>query len=74
MNTSNKVKISAIITSGGKSLRFGSNKLLAKLGDLSVIETTILKFINHVDEIIIPSSDEIREFIKKSKVYSTKIK
>lgn len=74
MNTLNKVKISAIITSGGKSLRFGSNKLLAKLGDLSVIETTILKFINHVDEIIIPSSDEIQEFVKKSKLYSTKIK
>lgn len=70
----NKIKISAIITSGGKSTRFGRNKLLEKLGDLAVIETTILKFLDLVDEIIIPSSDELQEFIKSSNIYSKKIK
>ena len=56
-------KVSAIITSGGSSIRFGSNKLLEKLGDLTVIETTILKFIDLVDEIIIPSKEDIQEYI-----------
>ena len=41
-------KVSAIITSGGSSIRFGSNKLLEKLGDLTVIETTVLKFIDYL--------------------------
>lgn len=67
-------KISAIITSGGSSIRFGSNKLLEKLGDLTVIETTILKFIDLVDEIVIPAKDDIKEHIINSKIYSNKIK
>ena len=67
-------KVSAIITSGGSSIRFGSNKLLEKLGDLTVIETTILKFIDLVDEIIIPSKEDIQEYILNSKIYCNKIK
>ena len=67
-------KISAIITSGGSSTRFGSNKLLEKLGDLSVIEATILKFIDLVDEIILPTKEDIKEHILNSKIYSNKIK
>ena len=70
----NKVKVSAIITSGGNSTRFGSNKLLEKIEGKSVIETTILKFIDLVDEIIIPSKEDIKEYILKSKVYCNKIK
>ena len=70
----NKVKVSAIITSGGNSTRFGSNKLLEKIEGKSVIETTILKFIDLVDEIIIPSKEDIKEHILKSKVYCNKIK
>jgi len=66
-------KISAIITSGGSSTRFGSNKLLEKLGELSVIETTILKFIDLVDEIIIPTKDDIKEYLLNSKIYCNKI-
>ena len=69
----NEIKITAIITSGGKSERFGSNKLLAKIGEISVIETTILKFIDKVDKIIIPATEETREFILKSKIFSNKI-
>ncbi len=70
----NNIKISAIITSGGNSTRFGSNKLVEKLGEYSVIETTILKFINFVDEIIIPATPDTKEFILNSKVYDNKIK
>ena len=66
-------KISAIITSGGSSTRFGSNKLLEKLGELSVIETTILKFIDLVDEIIIPTKDDIKKYLLNSKIYCNKI-
>lgn len=70
----NKVKISAIITSGGKSTRFGSDKLLEKFDNKTVIETTISKFIDLVDEIVIPSSENIKNFIENSKIYSSKIK
>lgn len=67
-------KISAIITSGGSSTRFGENKLLVKIDDKSVIEHTISKFIDLVDEIIIPAKDDIKEHILKSNIYSKKIK
>ena len=67
-------KISTIITSGGSSTRFGSNKLLEKIDGLSVIETTISKFIDMVDEIIIPTKDDIKEFLLKSKLFCNKIK
>ena len=69
----NNIKIAAIITAGGTSTRFGSNKLLERLENYSVIETTILKFIDKVDKIIIPATDETREFILKSKIYNNKI-
>ena len=67
-------KISAIITSGGSSIRFGSNKLLEKIDNLTVIETTIMKFIDIVDEIIIPSQEEVKKHILNSKIYNPKIK
>lgn len=70
----NNIKISAIITSGGNSTRFGSNKLLEKLNDKTVIETTISKFLDLVDEIIIPSSEEIQSFLLKSDLFCEKIK
>ncbi len=69
-----KIEISAIITSGGNSTRFGSNKLLEKLGNMSVIETTISKFIDMVDEIIIPAQEEVKNHIINSKNYCNKIK
>lgn len=67
-------KTIAIITSGGSSTRFGSNKLLEKIGEMSVIETTISKFIDLVDEIIIPAKDDIKEHILNSKLFCNKIK
>ncbi len=79
-----KVKISTIITSGGNSLRFGKNKLLEKLPPsnynekpLTVIETTISKFVNITDEIIIPCKDDVKNFLLKTEIYlknSDKIK
>ena len=68
------IKISAIITSGGNSTRFGANKLLESLGGLSVIEMTISKFIEFVDEIIIPCNDEVKNHIVNSKLFCEKIK
>ncbi len=68
------IEISAIITAGGNSTRFGNNKLLEKLQNLTVIETTILKFIDLVDEIIIPAQNETKEFILNSPIYNNKIK
>ena len=61
MNTSNK--ISVIITAGGNSSRFGSNKLLEIIKGRSVIETTIEKFIGLVDEIVVVCPCELRKFI-----------
>ena len=68
------VKISAIITSGGSSTRFGSNKLLEKIDDLTVIETTVSKFVDLVDEIVIPCKEDIKTHILNSRLYSNKIK
>ena len=70
----NKVKISTIITAGGNSTRFGTNKLIEKLGDLTIIETTISRFLDLVDEIVIPAQDEAKATILNSKLYSDKIK
>ena len=60
--------VSVILACGGSSTRMGGkNKLFMQLGDMTVIERTILAFdcINEVDEIIISCSDDFREeFIK----------
>ena len=68
-----KYKTSAIITSGGSSTRFGSNKLLEKINNKTIIEITISKFIDLVDEIIIPAKDDIIEHIKNLKLNDDKI-
>lgn len=70
----NTFKISAIITAGGTSSRFGSNKLLEEINGKKIIEITIEKFLPLVDEIIIPTSLEIQEkiTIKNNKIkYAT---
>lgn len=55
------MKISAIITAGGTSSRFGNtNKLLEKINDKTVIEHTVYAFENSkVDEIIICANTTI---------------
>lgn len=67
-------KISTIITAGGSSLRFGENKLLCKLDNKTVIETTIEKFLDYSCEIIIPAKDDIKNFLLESSIYCDKIK
>ena len=69
----NTFKISTIITAGGSSNRFGSNKLLEKIANKTIIETTIEKFLPIVDEIIIPTSPEVQEkiTIKNEKIKFT---
>lgn len=58
-------KICAIVTAGGVSNRFGSNKLLETLSNgKSVICTTIEKFLPFCDEIIIPCHSDVKEHIE----------
>ncbi len=67
-NTNFKAKISAIITAGGTSSRFGSNKLLENIEingvKTSVISATVQKFLPFCDEIIIPCHNDIKEYIE----------
>lgn len=71
MNTLNNITV--IITAGGNSTRFGSNKLLEEIDNKTVIEKTILKFIDIADLIVIPAGDEVRKYIEKGNL-SSKIK
>lgn len=59
----NTFKFATIITAGGTSSRFGSNKLLEKLGDKTVIEVVIEKFLPYSSEIIVPAGNDIKEFL-----------
>lgn len=64
-----KAKISVIITAGGVSNRFGSNKLLQKIGtkpQKTVIQTTIDKFLKHCDEVVVATTDDVKKSIKPS--------
>lgn len=74
MNNKNKPKlrVAAIITAGGTSSRFGSNKLLEtieiknqeKTAKKSVIYVSVEKFLPFCDEIIIPCHNDIKEHLK----------
>lgn len=51
--------VSAIITCAGKSVRFGSNKLLIELNGMTVLETTVRTFVHPaIDEIVVTVSEE----------------
>lgn len=55
-------KVSAIITCAGRGVRFGGNKLLVKLGDVTVLEKTVREFVHPaVDEIVVTVSPENRQ-------------
>ena len=57
-------KFSLIIPAGGTSSRYGgTNKLLEKLGDKTVIEQTVLRFtdFDEINEIIIPAHTSITQ-------------
>lgn len=69
--------ISVIITAGGSSSRFeGENKLLYKIGEKTVIETCLEKFINlnFVDEIVISANFSIIPELNKLFSNVSKIK
>lgn len=52
-------RVSAIVTCAGKSIRFGSNKLLVRLNGVTVLETTVRQFIHPaIDEVIVTVSRE----------------
>src|SRR5690554_5008571 len=52
-------RVSAIVTCAGKGLRFGSNKLLASLDGLTVLEKTVRCFmLPIIDEVVVTVSEE----------------
>lgn len=61
----NILKISVVITAGGTSNRFGSNKLLENMENEPLICHTIRKFQGLVDEIIVSTTSEISSIIEK---------
>jgi 2-C-methyl-D-erythritol 4-phosphate cytidylyltransferase len=68
---------SVIITAGGTSSRFkGENKLLYKIGEKTVIECCIDKFINldFIDEIIISANISVIDIFTEMFSFSNKIK
>lgn len=55
-------KVSAIVTCAGRGVRFGSNKLLVRLGGVTVLEKTVREFLHPaVDEVIVTVAPEYRE-------------
>jgi len=55
-------RVSAIITCGGRGVRFGSNKLLVKINGVTVLEKTVREFVHPaVDEIVVTAAPEYRE-------------
>ncbi|MFC7405061.1 IspD/TarI family cytidylyltransferase [Georgenia alba] len=54
--------VSAIVTCAGKGTRFGSNKLLEKIGGMTILEKTVREFVHPaIDEIVVTISAENRE-------------
>jgi 2-C-methyl-D-erythritol 4-phosphate cytidylyltransferase len=54
--------VSAIVTCAGRGVRFGSNKLLVKLGGVTVLEKTVREFVHPaIDEIVVTVAPENRE-------------
>jgi len=55
-------RVSAIITCAGRSVRFGSNKLLATIDGMTVLEKTVRCFVQPmIDELIVTVSEEHEE-------------
>jgi 2-C-methyl-D-erythritol 4-phosphate cytidylyltransferase len=54
--------VSAIVTCAGRGVRFGSNKLLVKLGGVTVLEKTVREFVHPaIDEVVVTVAPENRE-------------
>lgn len=53
--------VSAIVTCAGRGVRFGSNKLLVKLGGVTVLEKTVREFVHPaIDEVVVTVAPENR--------------
>ncbi len=64
-------RVSAILTCAGRSVRFGRNKLLVELNGVTVLETTVRKFVHPmVDQIVVTVSpdheDEYAEILERA--------
>lgn len=65
-------RVSAIVTCAGRSVRFGTNKLLVELEGRSVLETTVSTFVQHptIDEVVVTVSEaherEYREILDRA--------
>ena len=54
--------VSAIITCAGRGVRFGSNKLLVRMGGVTVLEKTVREFVHPaIDEIVVTIAPENRQ-------------
>ena len=57
--TAERAAVSAIVTCAGRGVRFGSNKLLATLGEQTILEKTVSAFVHPaIDEVIVTVSEE----------------
>ncbi|MBP3820027.1 2-C-methyl-D-erythritol 4-phosphate cytidylyltransferase [bacterium] len=63
------MKFGAIITAGGNSARFGSNKLIEKINGKEVIKYSVETFLNSgIDEIVICGGEYLKELFPDIKV------
>ena len=63
------MKYGAIITAGGSSVRFGSNKLLEKINGKTIIEYSVEAFLKtNIDEIVVCGYGYLKELISDSKI------
>ena len=68
------MRFGAIITAGGSSTRFGSNKLIEKVNGKTVIEYSVEAFLkSDIDEIVICGDDYLKEVFCHSELYSESI-
>ena len=69
------MKFGVIITAGGSSARFGSNKLLEKINGKTVIEYSVEAFLkSDIDEIIVCGGEYLEEVLCHSELVSESVK
>lgn len=67
-------KVSAIVTCAGRGTRFGSNKLLVRLGGVTILEKTVREFLHPlVDEVVVTVAPEFRDVYEEILVDHAKL-
>src|SRR4051812_10150196 len=62
----NNERVSAIITCAGRGVRFGSNKLLTTIDGMTILETTVRRFMDPpIDEVIVTVSAECADLYRR---------